>query len=201
MEWRDWWPDWSGETVVIAASGPSQNAADLSLCRGVKVMAINETWRLAPFCDVLYACDARWWRVRGPQIDCLKVSGEPHEGCHNVNAKDWIPKGGNNSGYQALALAMAWGARRVILTGYDMQGTHWHGRHEGNNPNEGHFRRWVKAFAEMTTTCEVLNASRVSRITAFPKVTLEEALGVEQHPISRTRGSVLRHAQVRQHLG
>jgi hypothetical protein len=45
---------------------------------------------------------------------------------------------GGNSGFQALNLALQFGARRVILVGFDLNlagGVHWHGRTPRlNNP-------------------------------------------------------------------
>ena len=54
---------WEGETVVCLASGPSLTPADVEYVRGkARVIVINTTVLLAPWADVLYACDARWWQ-------------------------------------------------------------------------------------------------------------------------------------------
>ena len=84
--------------------------------------------------------------------------------------------GGCNSGFQALNLAVLWGADRVIFTGLDMHGTHWHGKHKTpglNNPGESMFRAAVMAFKRAAEQCrglgvEVVNASPGSRVDAFP---------------------------------
>jgi hypothetical protein len=94
---------------------------------------------------------------------------------------------GGNSGFQALNLAVQFGARRVLLVGFDMTdhfGVHWYGRASGNgrsNPAEWNFKRWRAAFAIAsvqlkTAGVQVLNASDLSVLTCFPKVTLEQAL-------------------------
>lgn len=61
------------------------------------------------------------------------------------------------------------------------RGAHWHGKHPPglNNPSDDNLVKWRKAFrgrglAELGV--EVLNASPVSTLTAFPIVTFEEAL-------------------------
>lgn len=92
---------------------------------------------------------------------------------------------GGNSGFHALNLAVQAGARRIVLVGYDMTiagGVHWHGRHPSalNNPTAGNIDRWrrvMDAAAPMLAECgvEVLNASAVSALAAFPKVAFEEA--------------------------
>ena len=53
---------WSGETVVVIATGPSLTAEDVDYCRGkARVIAINDAYTLAPWADALYATDAKWW--------------------------------------------------------------------------------------------------------------------------------------------
>lgn len=62
---------WPGSTVVILGNGPSLTAADVAYCRGrAKVIAVNDTIALAPWADLLYASDARWWqRHHGMRVD------------------------------------------------------------------------------------------------------------------------------------
>jgi hypothetical protein len=94
---------------------------------------------------------------------------------------------GGNSGFQALNLAVHFGARRVLLIGFDMTdryGVHWYGRANGNgrsNPAEWNFRRWRAAFDTASVQLkaagvQVLNASDLSVLTCFPKISLEQAL-------------------------
>ncbi len=93
---------------------------------------------------------------------------------------------GGNSGFQAINLAAQFGAKRIALIGYDMRldlGIHWHGRHpQGlNNPSEHNIARWrrsVDAAAPVLDALgiEVINCSPVSALTAYPKMTLSEAL-------------------------
>src|SRR4051812_2852413 len=50
-------------TIVCIAGGPSLTPADVDACQArARVIAINDAYRLAPWADVLYACDAKWWR-------------------------------------------------------------------------------------------------------------------------------------------
>ena len=52
-------------TLVILASGPSLALVDIAHCRrrGVPVLALKNAIAIAPWADVLYACDRRWWRA------------------------------------------------------------------------------------------------------------------------------------------
>ena len=68
------WPD---ATVVCIGSGPSLTAEDVDYCRGrAKVIAINNAYQLAPWSDVLYACDGAWWdwHQGAPDFGGIKVS-------------------------------------------------------------------------------------------------------------------------------
>ncbi len=53
---------WRGETLAILASGPSLTQDQATLCRGrVRVVAINDSYLLAPWADMHYFCDAKWY--------------------------------------------------------------------------------------------------------------------------------------------
>ncbi|WP_247337504.1 hypothetical protein [Bradyrhizobium sp. 147] len=93
---------------------------------------------------------------------------------------------GGNSGFQAINLAVQCGARQLILVGFDMRldlGIHWHGKHGRglNNPNGANIARWrciidgqAPRLAELGVS--VVNASAVSALKAYPKMSLTEAL-------------------------
>jgi len=93
---------------------------------------------------------------------------------------------GGNSGFQALNLAVQFGAKRIVLVGYDMRvdaGLHWHGAHPHglNNPSAGSVMRWAATLDAQAPLLkrlgvEVLNASPVSALKAYPKVRLEDVL-------------------------
>lgn len=54
---------YKGYTVACIASGPSLTHQQVNMCKkkGVKVIAINDSYKLAPWADILYACDNKWW--------------------------------------------------------------------------------------------------------------------------------------------
>lgn len=97
---------------------------------------------------------------------------------------------GGNGGFHALNLAVQFGARRIILVGYDLHipggrrdQVHWHGAHGRglNNPAPSILAKWRATFDAAAPRLkalgvEVLNASPASALTAYPKVSLEEAL-------------------------
>lgn len=58
-------PAWAGETVVCIGGGPSVTEEDLALVAGNKTLrsiAINDAYLVAPFADISYFADARWWK-------------------------------------------------------------------------------------------------------------------------------------------
>lgn len=94
---------------------------------------------------------------------------------------------GASSGYQAANLALHLGARRIVLLGFDVQApagkSHWHGEHgDGlNNPTIYTFQSWLENWATVPasiagTGLEIVNATRETALTMFPRMTLEEAL-------------------------
>lgn len=93
---------------------------------------------------------------------------------------------GGNSGFQALNLAWQFGPSRIVLVGFDMRidaGLHWHGPHPTgmNNPSLRRCERWRRALDAVAPVLEasgveVLNASPISTLTAYPTCSLEEAI-------------------------
>lgn len=189
------YPDWRGCTAVIVASGPSAKEVPLEFARGkAKFIAINESYRLAPWSDVLYACDGAWWRLHKglPDFTGLRLTEDQRasdefgirrvkvaRGCDRFLYGEAVGDGGN-SGFQALNLAIQFGASRVLLVGYDMSlsnGEHWHGRHAANlnNPREHNISRWLGARWDAPSRVEIVNCSQSSSLTAYPKQDFGEA--------------------------
>lgn len=76
------------------------------------------------------------------------------------------------------------GARGVLL-GFDMQRTggksHCNGDHKGGLPNLGDLPDWCRRMGELSVDLrrlgiEILNATRITALTCFERVTLEDAL-------------------------
>lgn len=199
-----WCPDWTGQTVTIVAAGPSATDAPLQLIQNKsRVVAINNSWKLARWADMLYSCDYRWW-LRSPAVNIFKglkvsqdrvaeqvfpqikrvhsVRGENRLIFHTFGYICW----GGNSGMQALNLVAQWNPKKILLVGYDMttaNGSHWHGDHKGGlpNPREDHVERWRRlmelaseALAERGIT--VINCSERSALQSYRKMPLMEAL-------------------------
>lgn len=185
------WPD---STVACLGTGPSLTQADVDAVRGkAKVIAINNAHTLAPWAEVLYACDYKWWHwhkgapeFRGmkfsidersrafPGVQILRKSGQD-----GLELDPGALKTGSNSGFQAINLAVHFGAKRVVLLGYDMQGDHFFGKHpDGTAPP---FQICLEKFKTLVEPLkklgvEVINCSRETKLECFPQMAIEDAL-------------------------
>lgn len=201
---------WPGETVVCIGTGPSLTQADVDLCRGrARVIAINDAFKLASWADVLYCCDGKFVN----QYEGIRSFMGPKYSL-TVNARrypEWIRlakrmdgglsldpsvlcTGGasnGNSGFQAINLAVHFGATRILLLGYDMSRhggkSHWFGEHpKGWLPSNypafvASFQSLVKPLARLGV--EVINCSRVTALKTFPRMTIDEALPLPNLPV------------------
>ena len=90
-----------------------------------------------------------------------------------------------NSGAGAIALAIAGGAKRIIMIGYDCKKTdgkaHWHADYPKAMGNAGMIDKWQSRFQQLkddNPEVEIINATRDTALTCFDKMTLEEALSL-----------------------
>jgi len=206
------YPYWQDMTAIVAATGPSLTEAVAELCRlahdkddSVAVLAVNDAWRLMPWADALYACDAAWWTL----YDGTDFVGDKWSSHHpNGNDKVDIAKRyglqlvlgktekrfsvdpacihyGGNSGFQAVNLAILLGARRIVLVGFDMHAAggkpHFFGEHPPRLRRSTNYERFVPAFAEaakaMPTGVTIINSTPGSALRCFPMMPLDAALG------------------------
>lgn len=171
---------------------------------GWPVIAVNNAAGLCDRAAALYACDLAWWRryrdVWGnhpadPDLWTMDPEAADRFGLHHVVSTGPGPElpadateiaHGWSGGFQALQLALRWGARRVILLGIDCGpdargARHWHLDHDAglSNPVAETFAAWEKAFDGLAPTLKgvnVVNVGTLARLRAFPIVPLEDAL-------------------------
>lgn len=211
------WPDC---TMVLLGGGPSLTSDDVEyVCEArernetVRVLAIKESYLIAPWADVLYAADENWWRFYNgaPTFTGLKYSiedwpmgSEHYKPAAIATRRRMYPdvpllrntgdggleiepiglRTGHNSGYQAINLAVHFGATRVLLLGYDC----WagpDGRQNWHTTKRPHLTSpypvFLQSFGTMVEPLraagvQVINCSRFTVLRAFPRQSLEEAL-------------------------
>lgn len=184
------------KTVAILATGPSLHRNDVDQLKGqFPVIAINDAWRLAPWADILYACDERWWThynfvpgFRGEKwtqnqgrrswpleanrngLNVIKSRNAP-----GLSFIEGLIHTGYNSGFQALNLAVLWGYKRIILLGYDCSDIgHFFGEHPPPLRKKSPYSLFRKSFIESAPQLkeagiEVVNCSRQTTIQCFKR--------------------------------
>ena len=188
------------QTCYVVATGPSLTAAQAERCRFSKTLVVNDAWRLIPTADVLYAADAAWWDISAPSAAQFagerwsstsrkrkdnnnKEAAAARHGLKLIDGADGhgfcLEPGrihyGNNSGFQGINLAIQFGARKIVLLGFDMQPDgnrrHFFGDHPkelNNAPNYAHFIGAFNTAARMLPSeIEIINATPGSALTCF----------------------------------
>lgn len=160
-----------------------------------KVIAINDNYQIAPWADILYACDLKWWdwHKGAPSFGGSKWTMDIHaankyqlnyiEGRAGVGLcnEEGVVHTGGNSGFQAINLALQFGASRVVLTGYDMKlasngASHWFGDHP--DLVRSGYERWLLSFKQAADQklIEIINCTRDTALDMFQRCPITEAL-------------------------
>jgi hypothetical protein len=145
--------------------------------------------------------DRQWWRVYYEEAARV-FAGEmvaPIAAAHD-RVKHVKFRACRNSGEGAIALAANWGARSIIMLGYDCQHTggraHWHPDHPGLGNAKG-AEKWPEQFRKLAIflgpSIRVVNASRATALKVWPRISLEEALG-ERDRFAGSQGAAARCA-------
>lgn len=186
---------------MVVATGPSLTKADVEACRHLPTLVVNDAWELAPWARWLYACDLRWWDKRwefvkdfagekwtrdpiaSKKYRLSHIESKPYPG---LSTDKGLIHEGCNSGYQAINLALHFGASRVVLLGFDAKGTtgktHFFGRHDERGlPDRPDYGDLPKEFAKAVPDkvgLEVINCTRDTAITCFKRMELPDALAL-----------------------
>jgi hypothetical protein len=205
--------EWSAATAVLIGGGPSLTVEQVeqvraardsaSLNQNVRVIAVNDAYRLAPFADVCYFADSEWWGWHKDRPAFQSFAGHKcsiadsaakiadqavhilrNAGSRGISTDPGAVCTGHNSGYQALNIAILAGAKTIILLGFDAREptgkTHWFGDHP-KIEQVAAYAKFRKAFsagenAIKAAGVRVINCSPGSAINSFEKLPLEAAL-------------------------
>ena len=206
-------PTWAARPAVVIASGPSLSDEQLEIverahmAERVHAIAVNNTCERAPWADVAYfgdytsikhyrgankgskqqdlaSCCAEWWTISKPAAERWKLNhvasdNRPGFGVNRVSMNA-------NSGAQAINLAMLFGARRILLLGFDMRDiggrAHWFGQHpkewlvDVQLYSEWIHKLTIAAPQAKARGVEILNCTPGSALQCFDAKPLEEAL-------------------------
>ena len=183
--------------AFCVASGPSLTAADVELVRGWRqaaddrfVIVANASFRIAPWADAMFAMDDKFWLHYGTEIR-ETFAGKKYcqftrhaEGlAERVGIKGFMPHG--NTGAALLAFCAVHRYENIYMLGYDcgrQKGrSHWHEDHPKRMGNCGSILRWPKQFENVRSyhrSANFINVSRKTSLMTFPRMSLEDALGL-----------------------
>jgi hypothetical protein len=137
-------PIFAGNTVFCLASGPSLTKEIAEKVRGRSTIVVNSSCTLAPWASVLYFTDSSWYEQRREivanwtgmvvcmsrtakaelpdKVKRIRGVGEPSCALDEFPAAGSdVVRQGRSSGHTAVSLAVAMGAKTIVLLGYDMR--------------------------------------------------------------------------------
>jgi hypothetical protein len=179
-----------------------------------RVIVVNDAYKALPHADVLYAVDNGWWQIHGQCQGFTGEKWAAHEqdpnpreihgndkrelaqrfGINLVRGLDGdefsfdpaVIRYGQNSGFQAINLALLFGATRIVLVGFDMRHVGGKSHYFGDHPRELRtasddvYRkfapRFARAAAALPKTVSIVNATPESALTCFKMESLDDAL-------------------------
>lgn len=210
---------WKGKTCYLIGGGPSLKTFDFSCIKNELTIGVNKSFIKFPT-TINYAMDKRLydmvtfaqqpeWKILHEQwinykgIKLFIKQGVKHKYDESIHVVNWVQQkilsfdlakgiyGGNNSGYGALALAIALGAKKIGLLGYDLKikkkkkgtgkpgqeniDTHWHNGYEFQSKRAyqsklDKFKMCFEEFAPVIAEqdIEVINLNKDSALKCFP---------------------------------
>ena len=144
---------------------------------------------------MLYACDSEWWDMYHASIDfegekwTQDKAAAAQYGLNHVPGESSAGLGhdrvhfGSNGGYQAINLAYLFGAKRIILLGFDCKDiddkAHWFGQHPDGLIQRQPYDLWLNKYPGLAHDLaaegvEVINCSMDSAIEWFTKMKIED---------------------------
>jgi len=210
---------WPGAAVIVAATGPSLTPDVVEACRVAhaagthRAIAVSDAWRVMPWADAMYSLDAKWWDHHKGAPEFRGVRWSAHDETHSQKRETAERYGirlvrgaaepgfstdrrlihyGGNSGFQAINLAIRFGAAVIVLVGFNLQHvdgrSHFFGDHpEGvRRSQQSPYERFLADFvaAEKRLRLEarrpvIINATPATALTCWPVASLEDALAVQ----------------------
>jgi hypothetical protein len=173
------------------------------------VIGINNAYKIGDWIDVCFFGDCTWYllhklqleRFPGLLVTCcprfetknqrqmegIKYLAKDKDHTQGISPNPSKVSWNNNSGAAAISLAYHFGAKRIMLLGFDMnmdKWSHWHGSHSPNiekKKRKPPFSRHLRGFSAISDDAkrmgiEIYNLSPNSAVEPFKKVSLEDVL-------------------------
>lgn len=197
--------DCSGYIAVVVGSGPSLSDAQIEIVRKahvhnrVCVIVTNNTIERMPWADVAFFgdylavehykpqignCGLEWWTSSKHAAQRFGVHFVPAEVGDGLGDRALRMNG--HTGGLAVNLATLWGARRILLLGFDMKlaadgRPHWFGNHPDGLIQTQRFADWIKSMGVIARDAvardiSIINCTPGSALQCFDQLPLEDAL-------------------------
>lgn len=171
----------------VLATGPSMSQAVVDSVRAkCNVVAVSDAYKLAPWADALVSCDGAWWRAHP---DALQFAGLKFGLMPDYSSVKGVEKfeapSGINSGLLGVLVAAKMGAKKILLCGFDMHGTHYFGPHPAplKNTKPERFEAFKRQFVHYRPRgVEIVNCTPGSGLKTFPMGNLEDCLAESTAP-------------------
>jgi hypothetical protein len=190
---RYWTPEplFLGQSVAVLGNGPSLSAAGVADLDPRYVVAVNQSAELCQDAAVLFSRDSQWCqdhkaliasvrcllkvttkRDAAKENDMLLVRTERRESFPSVGHD--VIRYGISSGHMAVSLAIAMGAKELVLYGFDGRivggRSHWHDRYSERRLEV--YASFVKAWlgwnaAAKAVGVRIVNATPGSAVAEF----------------------------------
>lgn len=170
------------ELFAILCTGPSLTLDQVQAVRGMRVIAVNNAFELAPDAEALIAQDSTWWKLHpqakkfaGRKFSTRDLSGVEqifptkklmHSTCSGVVALEYFAQVSRPDDV-------------CLLLGADMRGTHYFGKYTNGLSNTNDERREVhqRQFAGWAADhpgLKIINCTPNSALKCFPLGKLED---------------------------
>lgn len=169
--------------VLMIGTGPTLNDFNVGPFIGLAyIIAVNDSYKVCPQADMIYACDYDWWSHHGANVSGLR--GEKVTLRYDLSAPNnaWAREveylgrngfsvsstavfSGHNSGFQALQLAAS-KSSRIFMAGFDMGATgntHFFGDHPPSLTVGSDYKLFVEDFKGQLAAIRA--AAHVSLVT------------------------------------
>ena len=186
------------------ATGPSLTQEVVDTIRPYKdkfvMFGINDAYRAVDYLDEHYACDEKWWTTHGddfrkkyPNLSSwtghavgaaskynLQFVKGKHANGFSLDSK--LIHYGQNSGYQALNVALLMGGCKFLLVGYNMKAVgkkkHFFGDHPAGLNKNSPYQSFIRNYETIQPGIKnlIINCTPNSALTCFETADLKEAL-------------------------
>jgi len=200
------------QTVICVASGPSLTDEQIRIAEESEhpIIVVNDNFKKVILPDIIFATDIVWWcnnyldvidtiDPKYTELWTIKDIGQnfkkkrPHQYSIPINEVGYFQQSGlgltkvhhgGNSGYIAINLAYLFGAKKIILIGYDHQHTygkaHWFGDHDKTKyrRNAEDTDHWIKNFSCLAkdlkiNSIDLTNCSIETSLTSCRRSSIE----------------------------